>query len=249
MKWFKGANKKIVKFIQEGLGIPEDGFFGQQTLIETALEFNRIGSIDIDFPIETRMYNGFAIFGEDIELVHSLNKKSVKDYKYAISGTFQHREANETVSIFKSGDNVYRSLGSKVWNGKSESVLYKKDGEFHLRRVDYVKELGDVDWAVGGLGLIHKDYPDYYQPDWEGFTGRFSDVLRHTEHVLLGVTETDQLVGFLYSKCRMKNFLGLAKKLKLKYAISLDGGSIAAINTPTFDYNKYTKQNNLIVFK
>ena len=134
--------------------------------------------------------------------------------------------------------------GGKVVRGMSchyptpESVLYKtRDGRVHMARVSSAAVLGDVVWAVGGMGLLGG-----YDPELDGFTGAYSDVLRKTNHTVLGYKG-----GLLYGVyCRSMTAQQVnafcRDKLKLEYAVMLDGGHIAAINGACNKINTQTRQ-------
>jgi len=82
----------------------------------------------------------------------------------------------------------------------------------------------NLSWAVGGFGLL-----DNYAPALEGFVGAFSDVLRDTNHAMLGVKNGHVFMVYCESKTAPQ-VNALAKTLGLEYAIMLDGGHIAGIN-------------------
>ena len=121
-------------------------------------------------------------------------------------------------------------------------MIYRtKDGKVYCKRVSHVSNdlpLSDVRWAVGGMGLLSN-----YDPTAEGFTGRFSDVLRRTDHTVLGC-KGGMLYG-VYCKAMTAAQINafVRDKLKLDMAIMLDGGHIAAINAACNKIN--TKQRQL----
>ncbi|WP_418932270.1 hypothetical protein [Hominenteromicrobium sp.] len=121
---------------------------------------------------------------------------------------------------------------------RPESVLYKTTGgAVRIARVSSAAALGGVVWAVGGLGLL-----DHYDPAAEGFTGAYSDVLRKTNHTVLGYKG-----GMLYGVyCRSMTAQQVnafvRNKLKLEYAVMLDGGHVAAIHGACNRINTQTRQ-------
>jgi hypothetical protein len=129
---------------------------------------------------------------------------------------------------------VKQKYACHYWYDRPESVLYRlTDGTVGMARVGTTDELPkNVRWAVGGLGLL-----DNYDPKAEGFckltkdgrTENFSDVLRDTDHTVLGYK--DGLFYMVYCKSMTgAQVNAFAKKLGLEMAVMLDGGHVAAIN-------------------
>ena len=134
--------------------------------------------------------------------------------------------------------------GGKVVRGMSchyprpESVLYKTtDGAVRIARVSSAAALGEVVWAVGGMGLLGN-----YNPAAEGFTGAYSDVLRKTNHTVLGYK--GGLLYGVYCKAMTAQQVNAfcRDKLKLTSAVMLDGGHVAAINGACNKINTQTRQ-------
>lgn len=247
MGYFKQADKNVVKEIQKITNAQVDGYFGHQSLLNLLI---KLGGLKNVLPLSYKMYNGYAMFQnpDKIQLKECKNCL-VKDYEMAGSGAFQYN--TNVVSMFINDGKCINDTTSKSWKNKRVSTLYyTKDGDFGIKRVLYEHELPDnTKWAISGVGLISKT-PNYYHPDWEGFTGQFSDVLRKTNHVVLGFREDGTVVYFLQPNCTMERLMWLAKEVyNLQYAISLDGGHIPAISTPKFKFNQWQRQNNVIVFK
>ena len=103
--------------------------------------------------------------------------------------------------------------------------------------------LGDVVWAVGGMGLLGN-----YNPAADGFTGAYSDVLRKTNHAVLGC-KGGMLYG-VYCKAMTAQQVNAfcQDKLKLKYAVMLDGGHVAAINGACNKINTNQRQYYAVRF-
>ena len=154
--------------------------------------------------------------------------------KNAISGSFSWQ--GQPCSILVRGGKVVRGMSCHY--PTPESVLYKKrDGAVHIARVSSAAALGDVVWAVGGLGLLGN-----YNPAAEGFTGAFSDVLRKTNHTVLGY-KGGLLYGVYCRSMTAQQINALCRdKLKLDYAVMLDGGHVAAINGACNKINTQTRQ-------
>ena len=149
-----------------------------------------------------------------------------------ISGGFS--ASKEPCSILIQDGRVKCKYACHYWYGRPESVLYRlTDGTVGIARVGTTDELPkDVRWAVGGLGLL-----DNYDPSAEGFckltkdgrTENFSDVLRDTDHTVLGYKEG--LFHLIYCKSMTATQVNAyAKKIGLELAVMLDGGHVAAIN-------------------
>lgn len=149
-----------------------------------------------------------------------------------ISGSFS--ASKQPCSILVQDGKVKQKDACHAWYGRPESVLYRLNtGEVSIARVVSADELPKgVRWAVGGLGLLGN-----YDPAAEGFckltkngrTENFSDVLRDTDHTVLGYK--DGLFYLIYCKsmtgAQVNAFVG---KLGLDLAVMLDGGHVAAIN-------------------
>lgn len=149
-----------------------------------------------------------------------------------ISGGFS--ASKQPCSILIQDGRVKQRYACHYWYDRPESVMYRlTDGTVGIARVGTTDELPkNVRWAVGGLGLL-----DNYDPTAEGFckltkdgrTENFSDVLRDTDHTVLGYK--DGLFHLVYCKsmtgAQVNTF---AKKLGLEMAVMLDGGHVAAIN-------------------
>ena len=126
-------------------------------------------------------------------------------------------------------------------------MIYKTYlGGYGIDRVKASSELPDnVMTAVGGMGLL-----DYYDPEEEGFTGAYADVLRKTNHTVLGV-KNNKWYGVYFKNQDAVTINNLCKlKFRFDAAVLLDGGGIAAINgTENFaKINTSTKQGYAIQF-
>lgn len=204
--------------IQRALGILANGWIGTQTMSALAQ------AVGADcFPITLEMYGQPTIICKDI--VVSNPKCGVGRFINSISGSFCDN-CSEPVSIMVNDGVSVRGHSCHFWEGYPESVLYKTaDGKIGIKRVKTINELPKLKWAVGGMGLLWQ-----YDPSAEGFTGKFSDVLRRTNHTVLG--EKDGWLYLIYIKnMNAREINAFCKcKLMLDKAILLDGGHIAAIN-------------------
>lgn len=229
--------KRMLRAIQRKLGAVENGIVGNQTMSDIAI------AVKADcFPLNVELYSQPCIIAKDIE---PLNPKG-KLPENSISGSFSNGY-NPCSVLVNNGIAVCWSACHWTDAKKPESVLYKtKDGKVQIKRVGHISDdlpLAQVDWAVGGLGLL-----DFYDPTAEGFTGKFSDVLRKTNHTVLGY-RNGMLYGVYCKSMTAAQVNTFAKdKLKLEMAIMLDGGHIAAINAANNKINTAQKQLYAIRF-
>ena len=228
MRDVKGATSeeiRMIRAIQHSVGALDNGYIGNQTLSDIAA---KLGA-DC-WPLNVELYGQPCILARDIEPVNMSGPLP----KNAISGSFSWQ--GQPCSILVRGGKVVRDWSCHY--PRPESVLYKTtDGAVRIARISSAAELGDVVWAVGGLGLL-----DRYDPAAEGFTGAYADVLRKTNHTVLGYKG-----GLLYGVyCRSMTAQQVnafcRDKLKLEYAVMLDGGHVAAINGACNKINTQTRQ-------
>lgn len=228
MRDVKGATLeeiRMIRAIQSSVGALDNGYIGNQTMSDIAA---KLGA-DC-FPLNVELYGQPCILARDIEPVNMSGPLP----KNAISGSFSWQ--GQPCSILVRGGKVVRGMSCHY--PRPESVLYKTtDGAVRIARVSSAAALGDVVWAVGGLGLL-----DCYAPAAEGFVGAYSDVLRKTNHTVLGYKG-----GMLYGVyCRSMTAQQInafvRNKLKLTSAVMLDGGHVAAINGACSKINTQTRQ-------
>jgi hypothetical protein len=217
----KGSNtseQRLLKAVQKAVGAKEDGLIGTQTMVDIAV---KVGA-DC-WPLTVKMFSMPVIVCKDIIINNP--KQPCKNFNNSLSGSFSYQKAPCSILI-NNGDTIC-GAACHAFNNKPESVIYRlKNGSFGIKRCTYSTELPkDVKWAVGGMGLL-----DMYNAAAEGFTGAYSDVLRKTDHTVLGVKN-----GMCYLiMCRAMNGSQVndycKNKMKLDMAIMLDGGHVAAIN-------------------
>lgn len=228
MKDVKGSTSeevRMIKAIQRSVGALDNGWIGNQTLSDIAA---KLGA-DC-FPLNVELYGQPCILARDIEPVNMSGPLP----KNAISGSFSWQ--GQPCSILVRGGKVVRGMSCHY--PRPESVLYKiAGGAVRIAHVSSAAVRSNIVWAVGGLGLL-----DHYDPAVEGFTGAYSDVLRKTNHTVLGYKG-----GLLYGVyCRSMTAQQVnafcRDKLKLEYAVMLDGGHVAAINGACSKINTQTRQ-------
>ena len=223
----------MIKAIQRSVEALDNGYVGNQTMSEIAA---KLGA-DC-FPLNVELYGQPAILARNIDPLNLSGRLP----KNAISGSFSWQGA--PCSILVRGGWVVRGMSCHC--PTPESVLYKtRDGAVRMARVSSADALthSGVIWAVGGLGLL-----DRYDPAAEGFVGAYADVLRKTNHTALGYKG-----GLLYGVyCRSMTAQQVnafcRDKLKLEYAVMLDGGHVAAIHAACSKINTQTRQYYAVRF-
>ena len=222
---------RMIKAIQRSVGALDNGWIGNQTLSDIAAR------LDANcFPLNVELYGQPAILARDID---PLNLSGPLP-RNAISGSFSWQ--GQPCSILVRGGRTVRSMSCHC--PTPESVLYKtRDGAVRMARVSSAAALGGVVWAVGGMGLL-----DRYAPAAEGFTGAYSDVLRKTNHTVLGYK--GGLLYGVYCKAMTAQQVNafVRGKLKLEYAVMLDGGHVAAIHAACSKINTNQRQYYAVRF-
>lgn len=214
--------KKIICGIQSATGALANGVIGMQTLTDIAIKL-----CPHVFPITCKLYGLPTIIAKDVVVCDP--NSSVKPYENSISGSFTYPSSDKPCSILiNKGKDIFSSA-CHAFLGKPEGIIARyTDGSFWQGRCKSTSEIPNrtkVMWAVGGLTLGKN-----YSPVTEGFSGAYADVLRKTNHTVLGVRN-----GFCYL-VYIPNVTGgqiqniVQNKLKFEYALLLDGGHIAAIN-------------------
>lgn len=216
---------RMIKAIQRSVGALDNGWIGNQTLSDIAA---KLGA-DC-FPLNVELYGQPAILARDIDPLNLSGRLP----ENSISGSFSWQGA--PCSILVRGGRVVRGMSCHY--PTPESVLYMmRDGAVYMARVSSAVALGDVVWAVGGMGLL-----DNYSPAAEGFTGAYSDVLRKTNHTVLGY-KGGMLYGVYCRSMTAQQVNAFVRdKLKLTRAVMLDGGHVAAIHGACNKINTQTRQ-------
>ena len=230
MRDVKGSTSeevRMIKAIQRSVGALDNGWIGNQTLSDIAA---RLGA-DC-FPLNVELYGQPAILAHDIDPLNLSGRLP----ENSISGSFSWQ--GQPCSILVRGGRVVRSMSCHC--PTPESVLYKtRDGRVHMARVSSADALtpSGVVWAVGGMGLLGN-----YNPAAEGFTGAYSDVLRKTNHTVLGY-KGGMLYGVYCRSMTAQQVNAFCRdKLKLTHAVMLDGGHVAAIHGACNKINTQTRQ-------
>ena len=224
---------RMIKAIQRSVGALDNGWIGNQTLSDIAA---KLGA-DC-WPLNVELYGQPAILARDIDPLNLSGRLP----ENSISGSFSWQ--GQPCSILVRGGRVVRGMSCHC--PTPESVLYKtRDGAVRIARVSSADALTHygVIWAVGGMGLLGN-----YNPAAEGFTGAFSDVLRKTNHTVLGY-KGGMLYGVYCRSMTAQQVNAFCRdKLKLEYAVMLDGGHVAAINGACNKINTNQRQYYAVRF-
>ena len=122
--------------------------------------------------------------------------------------------------------NAGQILSNNATHGKPVATLivYGKDN-VQLKYIDDITKEKDVWFAVSGYGI----YPNI-TAEQEGFTGKYSDVLRSTDRPIIGYRKKDnKIVIAVRSSSDASRANQTAKNLGLDFAISLDAGGSTAL--------------------
>ena len=222
---------RMIKAIQRSVGALDNGWIGNQTLSDIAA---KLGADCV--PLNVELYGQPAILARDIDPLNLSGRLP----ENSISGSFSWQGA--PCSILVRGGRVVRGMSCHY--PTPESVLYKTtDGAVRIARVASASLLDNVVWAVGGMGLLGN-----YNPAAEGFIRAFSDVLRKTNHTVLGY-KGGMLYGVYCKNMTAQHVNALCRnKLKLEYAIMLDGGHVAAIHAACSKINTNQRQYYAVRF-
>ena len=222
---------RMIKAIQRSVGALDNGYIGNQTMSDIAA---RLGANC--FPLNVELYGQPAILARDIDPLNLSGRLP----ENSISGSFSWQ--GQPCSILVRGGNVVRGMSCHY--PTPESVLYKTaGGAVRIARVSSAAALGGVVWAVGGMGLLGN-----YNPAAEGFIRAFSDVLRKTNHTVLGY-KGGMLYGVYCKNMTAQQVHALCRdKLKLEYAVMLDGGHVAAIHAACSKINTNQRQYYAVRF-
>ena len=211
------SETNMIKAIQRAVGVAEDGEIGAGTMAAIAA---RLGA-DC-FPITLEIHDQPTIIAKDVVACNP--SSGLRYFANSLSGSFSYQK--KPCSILVNWSQAICANACHAWLGKPETVLYRLySGEFGIQRCMYASQLPEgVKWAVGGMGLL-----DLYDPQEEGFSGQYADVLRRTNHTALGVK--DGMVYLIYcAGMTGREVDEHCRKLGLELAIMLDGGHVAAIN-------------------
>lgn len=235
--------------IQRGLNILQDKKLGPHTV---DCMYRQFGD-GVEYPYHERFY-GLDVFLADPDKVNPFDARlsRTRDYKNTISGSFSWivNDRWQPISVLISNYKVVCATACHATDiNKPESVLwYDRFGNHGIDRIKHVNELKnlhDIKWAIGGLGLKKNNDRDYYDNVAEGFNGPFADVLRKTSHIVIGFDKSS-FVAILFKSNGITSIRKYVDYMGLTDAVMLDGGHLTAANIDGFQYNINTKQRYLI---
>lgn len=207
----------VMKAIQTAIGAYPNGIIGMQTLSDIAVQLNAKC-----FPATLQIYGHPTIMCQDILPFKS--NAGVQNYKNSISGSFSYQKKPCSILV-QFGKEVNGSACHSFLN-KPETVMFRDNTGIHVKRCLYASELpSTTSWAVGGMGLL-----DFFNPEAEGFEGQYADVLRRTNHTVLGTKNGMLYLMYFANKTAQEINTELKNKQICTQAILLDGGHVAAIN-------------------
>lgn len=233
-----GEEKRMIQGIQTAYRAVANGVIGNQTLSEIAKD-----KCPEVFPLTLTVYGMPVIIAKDI--IPFDPNGSIAQYGNSISGSFTYPRAKTPCSILINQGKDIWSSGSKAWANFREAIIVRyKDGTTREMRVLNTSEIpnrANVKWAVGGMGLLSQYNPyqeGYRKFVYNGSNYDHSDVLRDTNHTVLGIKDNFCYLIFVKSMtgAQVNNFC--RDKMKLDMAIMLDGGTdIPAFNGAGIDIN------------
>ena len=241
------STKDKIRAVQRALGTAPDGSPGPHTWDVLYRQFASPG-----MPYEGKFFGCYCIIGDPdkLQLIDGYGVKNVSDYNYSMSGSFTAPSGVSPISIMVNDYKTIRfeSCHAPSWDGGlPETVLCYKDGRNWMELVTYVSQLSELPkWAVGGMQLI-RDGSKQFNNIAEGFTGRFSDVLRRTYHTCIGFDKYGNVIG-VYGYGTARQMQDKCYNIGLVNAIMLDGGHLAAVNTPAYMKNIKQRQGYIIKF-
>jgi hypothetical protein len=226
--------KEWLKIMQRGVGVDDDGFFGMHTLMTSARELG-----DPPLPIDGYFYNQYMMYDKpENVVVFNPEGKGLRGYENTIAGSFANTSAvpPEPGSIMINNGEVIQPNACHGWMGCPESVLYRlNDGTIGMLRAKSTFQipldiLNNIDWAIGGLGLIKDGDSEYYNPVLEGFSGKYSDVLRDTDHDVFFIDKWGWFGVINVEDLTTPEVIKLLESVFAVYAIQGDGGGWDAVN-------------------
>lgn len=239
---------RLIRETQKNLGVKADGIIGNATFADL------VGRLCPEIlPATLEMYGVPVIVGKD--MIPFSPGGALSGYANTISGTFTYPRATTPCSIqFHENAGALCTSACHAWLDYPESVLYRtRSGEMGIKRVKSLREIKpSLRWAIGGVGLLGN-----YNPKAEGFckieqggkTYDYSDVLRKTNHTVLGI-KGDLVYGILFKNKTAAEINGYCRdKFQFDLAIMLDGGTdISAFNGVGIKQNANRKQGSAVQF-
>ena len=127
------------------------------------------------------------------------------------------------LGMCKNEDKLFANI---MTHGKPVATLIVyNDGSVKLKYVSDITKETNVRFAISGYGI----YPKITAAE-EGFTGKYTDVLRSTDRPIIGYRSSDnKIVIAVRSASSADRANQTAKNLNLDFAISLDAGGTTTL--------------------
>ncbi len=153
-----------------------------------------------------------------VETQKPTNKTPYNNFVNSVFFMAQRNGLMYPQGIMVNGGNV---ICNNATHGKPVStIIVHGANDVEFKRVTDITKENNVWFAVSGYGI----YP-YITAEQEGFTGKFSDVLRTTNRPIIGYRKKDnKIVIAVRGATSAQRAQQTAKNLELDFAISLDGG-------------------------
>ena len=234
------------KIFQRGIGVDDDGFFGPHTLMTAARVLG-----DPPLPIDGHFYGQYIMYDKpENVIVFNPKGKGLISYKNSIGGSFTNTAADPTEpgSIMINNGVVIQPNACHGWLKNPESVLYRlNDGTIGMLRAMSTYQipkniLDNIDWAIGGLGLIKDGDSKYYDPVLEGFVGKYSDPMRYTDHDVFFVDKWGWFGAINAEDLTTSQVIKILESVFAVFAVQGDGGGWDAVNGPNKQKNLHHPQ-------
>lgn len=220
IKYSTTSETTMIQAIQRAVGVRDTGVIDTQTIADIAV------AVGADcWPLTLKLDGKPTIIGKDLLAFNP--QGPLKSWANSMLGGFTYPRASLPCSILVNNGVTVHGVACHAHLGKPESVLFRrKDGTFGIQRALSRDTLpADLRWGIGGMGLLAM-----YDPEAEGFSGAYADVLRKTEHCVLGV-KNGMVYGVYYRAMTAAQINDHCRSvMQFEHAILLDGGGLAAIN-------------------
>lgn len=216
---FGNITDSQVRKFQKDYGLVVDGWAGNATQgkINELLKLKDIVNSKVE-EITYKTATMIKVKPEDIQIVLENKKFLNTTSKNIINGTF-FWQGNPNGILVSKGKTLC-GYSSHAYRGYPQSAIYYDGKGVGVKRVTLASELGSVQWAIGGVGMI-TSYG--YSPTKEGFNGAYADVLRQTNKTAIGYKD-----GYIYlitvPNISHGALLTLLQGYGFEIIVSLDGG-------------------------
>lgn len=262
-KGSKGSQVEELQTLLKNKGFnpgPVDGSFGPKTLA-AVMAFKHARGLPESNPqvddtvwfelgkaeiTDRKLYDVKVIECNEITVFESKGKYSCSNFMNSTCGTFTYPSGKNVCSILVSNGETLGSYSCHYWPAQGnhpETVLYElKDGTRGAKRCKTSSELPTgVKWAIGGMGLL-----SMYNPGLEGFIGKYADVRNTNDHNVVLIMPGGRVLLALCENMNANQINAWAKRVGATYGIIVDGGHLAAINSPQFKKRVKTPQGVIV---